>query len=73
MGQEEEWVYKYAKSYTEGLQGKPGNFTGILGSVKHFIGDGATMYGADEGNTHVGSFKSFISHNIQGYNGSVSA
>lgn len=31
------------------------------------------MYGADEGNAHVGSFKSFISHNIQGYNGSVSA
>lgn len=47
--------------------------TGVLGSVKHFIGDGATMYGADEGNAHVGSYKSFISHNVQGYNGSVSA
>lgn len=47
MGQEEDWIYKYGKSYVEGLQGKPGALTGILASVKHFIGDGATMYGAD--------------------------
>ena len=73
MGQEADEIYKYAKSYTEGIQGKPGNFTGILGSVKHFYADGATMYGADEGNSLVGSFKSFIYHNTQGYNGSIEA
>ena len=73
MGQEQEWIYKYGKAYVEGLQGKPGSLTGVLASVKHFIGDGATMYGADQGNAHVGSFKSFISHNIQGYNGSIAA
>lgn len=37
------------------------------------MGDGATMYGADEGNAHVGNFKSFLSHNAQGFNGSISA
>ena len=47
MGQEDEWIYKYSKAVIEGLQGKPGALTGILGSAKHFIGDGATMYGAD--------------------------
>lgn len=31
------------------------------------------MYGADEGNAHVGNFKTFINHNVQGHNGSVSA
>lgn len=73
MGQEEDMIYKYAQAYTQGLQGKPGALTGVLGSVKHFLGDGATMYGADEGNTHVGNFNSFLSHNGQGYNGSISA
>eukprot|EP00919_Chromeraceae_sp_WS-2016_P063742 GHVR01150868.1.p1 GENE.GHVR01150868.1~~GHVR01150868.1.p1 ORF type:complete len:199 (+),score=12.62 GHVR01150868.1:490-1086(+) len=73
MGQEDDMIYQYAKSYTEGLQGKDGKLTGVLGSAKHFFADGATMYGADEGNAHVGSYKSFIKHNIQGYNGSISA
>lgn len=47
--------------------------TGILGSVKHFYADGATLFGADEGNAIVGSYKSFIKHNTQGYNGSIAA
>ena len=32
-----------------------------------------TALGADEGNALVGSFKSFIHHNTQGYNGSIEA
>ena len=71
MGQESEMIFKYGKSYTEGLQGTPNNLTGVLGSVKHFIGDGATTYGADEGNARVSSFKTFLNHNIQGYKGSI--
>ena len=47
LGQEEDYIYKYAKAFTEGLQGTPGSMTGILGSVKHFYGDGATLFGAD--------------------------
>lgn len=47
LGQEEDFIYQYAKRYTEGLQGTLGSRTGILGSVKHFFGDGATLFGAD--------------------------
>jgi beta-glucosidase len=73
MGQDHDQIYQYAKAYTEGLQGKPDKFTGILGSVKHFFADGATFYGADEGSAQVGSYKSFIHHNVQGFNSSVSS
>jgi len=73
VGQEDNYIYEYAKAYTEGLQGKSGSLSGVLGSVKHFYADGATLYGADEGNAIVGSFKSFIYHNTQGYNGSIAA
>jgi beta-glucosidase-like glycosyl hydrolase len=41
--------------------------------VKHFYADGATLYGADEGNAIVGSYKSFVYHNTQGYNGSIAS
>lgn len=73
MGQDHDSIYKYAKAFTEGVQGKDGAFTGVMGSVKHFFADGATFYGADEGNAVVGSFKSFVHHNIQGFNGSISS
>ena len=73
MGQNSSDIFNFAKAYTEGIQGKPGNYTGILGSVKHFYADGATMFGADEGNSLVGSFKAFEAHNTQGYYGSIEA
>lgn len=73
LGQEEDFIFQYAKRYTEGLQGTSGSRTGILGSVKHFFGDGATLFGADEGNSIVSSYKSFIKHNTAGYSGSISA
>ena len=41
--------------------------------MKHFYGDGATLFGADEGNAIVSSFSSFVKHNTQGYNGSINA
>ena len=44
-----------------------------MGSVKHFFADGATFYGADEGNAVVNSWKNFVYHNTQGYNGSISS
>ena len=73
VGQEEEFIRDFAKSYTLGLQGAPGSPSGVLGSAKHFYADGATLYGADEGDAVVGSFKSFVRHNTQGYVGSISA
>jgi len=47
MGQDHDMIFQFAKAYTEGLQGKPEQFTGIMGSVKHFFADGATFYGTD--------------------------
>ena len=47
MGQTPEDIYEFGKFYTMGLQGKEDNLTGVLGSVKHFYADGATLYGAD--------------------------
>lgn len=37
-----------------------GKIRGVLGSAKHFIGDGATRYGANEGTATVLNFKNFI-------------
>ncbi|CEL93805.1 unnamed protein product [Vitrella brassicaformis CCMP3155] len=45
-------------AYVRGLQGEPGNSTfldleHVIGTAKHFIGDGGTGSGADRGNTKV--------------------
>lgn len=47
MGQEDKYVYAYAKAFVEGVQGKEDSLTGILATAKHFYADGATLYGAD--------------------------
>lgn len=48
-----------------------GKITGVLGSVKHFFGDGATLYGANSGNANVFNLTSFTNNNIGGYLGAV--
>lgn len=75
MGQEDAYIGEYAKQYVKGLQNIDGNgsWGGVVGSVKHFFGDGATLFGADEGNARVHNFKSFLNHNIQGYKGAISS
>lgn len=40
--------------------------------MKHFFADGATFWGADEGNSQVLNFTSFIDQNIQGFKGGIS-
>lgn len=48
MGQEDNYIELYAKSYVKGLQDVfSGKLRGVLGSAKHFIGDGSTKYGAN--------------------------
>lgn len=42
-------------------------------STKHFLGDGATYEGRDEGNDKVYNFTSFLEHNIEGYRGGIEA
>lgn len=72
MGQEEDYVEKYAQAYVKGLQDvSNGKINGVLGSVKHFFGDGSTLYGCNMGNANVMNFKNYINHNIRGYIGSA--
>ena len=74
MGAEYEHIDKYAKQYALGLQQDNGNgLEGVLSSVKHFIGDGATFHGIDEGNDTVSNFANFLEVNYRGYAGGKSA
>lgn len=47
--------------------------SGVLGSVKHFFGDGATFYGANEGNARVYNSTTFVKRNTQGYAGAIAS
>lgn len=46
FGDDPELIGDYGKAYTEALQG-----LGVLGCVKHWVGDGATRHGIDQGET----------------------
>lgn len=74
MGQEDSFIQQYAKSFVKGLQDVAGGkIRGVLGSAKHFLGDGSTRYGANEGTATVLNFKNYIQHNVKGYRGAVSS
>lgn len=49
MGQEDSMIYEYGKQFVKGLQNIDANGTwkGVVGSAKHFFGDGSTMFGAN--------------------------
>ncbi len=53
-----ELVASFAGAFVEGLQGKPGDddFLGdtrVMSSVKHYVGDGGTVGGKDQGDTNI--------------------
>ena len=74
MGQEPDMISKYAQNFVQGLQAVTGNkISGVLGSVKHFFGDGATLFGANEGNSRVYNFTTFVNRNTQGYVGAIAS
>jgi len=57
-GQEPELVHRYAAELVRGLQGEPQGAQGIASghvaaTAKHFIGDGATREGIDEGDAEI--------------------
>lgn len=66
LGSEYLNVRDYASSYVQGLQQDQGNGTwsGVCSSVKHFMGDGATYWGIDEGNNTVNSMANFVEVNF---------
>jgi len=69
-------VRRYAPAMVEGLQGKPGHNRiqdgHIAASVKHFLGDGGTAEGVDQGNTQV-SEETLRDLHGAGYPGAVKA
>lgn len=70
-------VASYAGKMIEGLQGKPGSKTTIqaghvAASVKHFVGDGGTKDGIDQGDTQVDEATLIHTHNA-GYPAAINA
>jgi beta-glucosidase len=67
-------IRAFAKAYVESLQNaQNGYITGVLASTKHFLGDGATFNGNDQGNDKVYNMKSFLKVNLAGYLGALEA
>jgi beta-glucosidase len=46
-----ELVRRYAKAIVGGLQGQLGTSTSVLATAKHWLGDGGTFHGVDQGET----------------------
>lgn len=71
-----EIVRSYATSVVKGLQGHAGkDFLGddrVISTVKHFIGDGGTIDGDDQGN-NVASEQALFDLHAQGYVGGLTA
>src|SRR3546814_19304210 len=65
-------VREYAASYTRGLQGSFDDDVNAVASVKHFIGDGGTTNGADQGVTQP-SLADLIAIHGAGYFGAIGA
>jgi beta-glucosidase len=71
-----EIVYEYSKAIVRGLQGRPSeDFLGdsrVISTVKHFVGDGGTVKGDDQGNNIANESDLFRLH-AQGYVGGLTA
>lgn len=65
-------VRSYAEHYVRGLQGTLGGANSVLATAKHFIGDGGTTGGDDQGNAQV-SERELIRTHAQGYYGALAA
>jgi beta-glucosidase len=68
-------VRDYSAAIVKGLQGQDESFMGdgkVISNVKHFVGDGGTTDGIDQGNTVVDDETLFNIHS-QGYVGGLSA
>jgi beta-glucosidase len=63
-------VRRYAKSYVRGLQGGLTGDADVLATAKHFLGDGGTFNGVDQGDTRV-SLNEIIRTHAPGYFGAL--
>lgn len=75
FGQDGALVKTLGRAYIEGFQNiQHGQVTGVLATAKHFIGDGATKYGFDEGDdAYQGDLQAFWQANGSGYEGALQA
>lgn len=65
-------VRRYAESYVRGLQGELNGAGDVLATAKHFLGDGGTFHGVDQGDTRV-PLSQLIGVHAQGYYGALDA
>jgi beta-glucosidase len=65
-------VRAYAAAYVQGLQGTFGDDANAVASVKHYLGDGGTEHGKDQGVTRV-TLDDLISIHGAGYFGAIGA
>jgi beta-glucosidase len=65
-------VRSYARSVVRGLQGHLGTSSSVLATAKHFIGDGGTFHGKDQGDTRTSEAELIRTH-AAGYYGALAA
>ncbi|BFI97004.1 MAG: exo 1,3/1,4-beta-D-glucan glucohydrolase [Rhodanobacter sp.] len=68
---EPQWVRAYARAYIEGMQGAFGP-RNVMATAKHFVGDGATWQGVDQGQARVDK-STMINVHGAGYFGALQA
>lgn len=65
-------VRSYAFHFVRGMQGRLGAADSVLPTAKHFIGDGGTFLGKDQGETRAGR-RAMLNIHAQGYFGALNA
>jgi beta-glucosidase len=65
-------VRAYAEAVVSGLQGQLGSSTSVLATAKHYLGDGGTFHGVDQGETRTSEANLARTHGA-GYYGALAA
>ncbi|MDV6331905.1 glycoside hydrolase family 3 protein [Asticcacaulis sp. 201] len=65
-------VRAYATTYVEGMQGHFSKAENVVGTAKHYIGDGGTLNGKDQG-MNVSPEAKLMNYHAQGYYGALGA
>jgi len=65
-------VRAYGEAMVRGLQGKLGSSTSVLATAKHYLGDGGTFHGVDQGETRTTEANLYRTH-VAGYYGALKA
>src|SRR3954451_937235 len=64
--------HSYAVAMGRGLQGQLGSSTSVVATAKHWLGDGGTFHGVDQGETRTSEANLFRTH-AAGYYGALQA